>query len=448
MPKTQVSCPNCRQMLVVEIEQLFDLAVDPSAKTRLLTGVANLLRCPYCGYQGTIATPIVYHDPQKELLLTFVPPELGLPRNEQERLIGALINQVINRLPPEKRKGYLLNPQSTLTLQGLVERILEADGITREMIQAQQQKINLLQRLANISDESTLAEIARQEDAQMDGEFFSLLNRLVEVALANNDRESARRLVELQKKLLPLTTYGRQVQEQAKEIEAAIADLRALGKDLSREKVLELLLNAPNETRLSALVGLAHPALDYTFFQMLSERIEQAEPAVKERLLALRAQLLEMTQEINRQVEAHRQAARRLIEGLLAREDATEALIQVLPEIDETFVIELQKMLSEARQNGQLERSTKLQQLVEALQRASTPPEVSLLEAYLDEEDDASRQRFLEQHAEEITPQFLDLLSNILVQVQAGEDRALADHVLAANRQALRFSMQRNLGSA
>jgi hypothetical protein len=229
MPRTQVGCPNCRQPVVAEIDQLFDVNADPSAKSRLLSGSYNLVQCQYCGYQGNLSSPIVYHDADKELLLTFIPPELGLPRNEQERLIGGMINQVINKLPQEKRKGYLLSPQSTLTMQGLIERVLEADGITREMIQAQQQRMNLLQRLASASDDSVRAEIARQEEALMDAEFFGLLNRLLEVAMMGGDRESAQQLSDLQKSLLPLTSYGREIQTQAAEVEAAIKDLQAAG---------------------------------------------------------------------------------------------------------------------------------------------------------------------------------------------------------------------------
>ncbi len=116
MTKTQVSCPNCRQPVVADVDQLFDVNADPSAKQRLLSGSFNLIQCKMCGYQGNLSTILVYHDPEKELLLTFVPPEIGLPRNEQERVIGGLINQVISKLPQEKRKGYLLNPQTTLTI--------------------------------------------------------------------------------------------------------------------------------------------------------------------------------------------------------------------------------------------------------------------------------------------------------------------------------------------
>ena len=99
MPQTQINCPNCKSPIVADVTQLFDAAQDPSLKSRLLSGMANFVQCQVCGYQGALATPIVYHDPEKELLLTFVPAEIGLPRDEQEKLIGGLINQAVNRLP-------------------------------------------------------------------------------------------------------------------------------------------------------------------------------------------------------------------------------------------------------------------------------------------------------------------------------------------------------------
>jgi DNA-directed RNA polymerase subunit RPC12/RpoP len=85
MPQTQIACPRCRQMIAANVEQLFDVTQDPQAKQRLLGGISNMARCPHCGYQGRLATPIVYHDNDKELLLTFFPPELSLPLNEQEK---------------------------------------------------------------------------------------------------------------------------------------------------------------------------------------------------------------------------------------------------------------------------------------------------------------------------------------------------------------------------
>src|SRR5512136_2920498 len=164
MPKTRINCPNCRQPIMADIEQLFDVGQDPTAKQQILAGTFNLASCPNCGFKGMIATPLVYHDPSKELLLTYFPPELGLPVNEQERIIGPLITRVTNSLPQEKRKAYLLQPRAMLTMQTMIERILAADGITKEMIQAQQERMNLLQRLINASDES-IVEATKKDDA-------------------------------------------------------------------------------------------------------------------------------------------------------------------------------------------------------------------------------------------------------------------------------------------
>lgn len=446
MPRTQVSCPNCRQPVVADVQQLFDLNTDRDAKQKLLAGAYNLIQCQSCGYQGNLASLIVYHDPDKELLLTFVPPEIGLPRNEQERMIGSLINQVINSLPQEKRKGYLFNPQSTLTMQGLIERILEADGITREMIQAQQQRINLLQRLASTSDEAARTELAKQEDEMIDAEFFMLLNRLGESALASGDRESARQLVELQRSLLGITSYGKQLKAQSQEIEAALKDLQDLGQNLTREKMLDLVIHAQNETRLNALVSLARPVLDYQFFQLLSERIDKSHGDGRKRLAGLRTHLLELTQEIDRQIETHREQSRELVEAILQAEDIGEAIAQSMPAMDEVFSQEVEDMQKEARSKGDLERSSKLQQILDAIaQAAQAPAEVSLVEDYLDAPDDKARQAFLQEHQDQINEGFMDLLANFALQVGSGGDKQLAEHVMAANRQALRYNMQRNL---
>ena len=110
MPQTRTSCPRCRQPVIADVEQLFDVTSDPEAKQRLLSGAVNTINCQNCGYQGALATPIVYHDADKELLLTYFPPELALPVNEQERMIGPYITQITNKLPPESAKPTCCAP--------------------------------------------------------------------------------------------------------------------------------------------------------------------------------------------------------------------------------------------------------------------------------------------------------------------------------------------------
>ncbi len=231
-------------------------------------------------------------------------------------------------------------------------------------------------------------------------------------------------------------------------MEAALSDLRAAGKDLSREKLLELVKNASSETRLRALVSLARPVMDYVFFQLLSERIDRARGDGRVRLTELRTKLLEMTEEIDRQVELHVQEVRQLIQAILDAEDVGEAMKQSLPAVDEYFAREVEQMLQAARRAGDLEQSSKLQQMIEAIQEASSgPPELALIEEYVDLPNEKERQQFLETHQDEITPDFLNLLANIAMQVQSGEDQAFAERVTVANRQALRFSMRRSMNA-
>lgn len=450
MAKALISCPNCRKPVTADIEQLFDVGVDPSAKQRLLSGAFNQIQCTFCGYQGFYPSVIVYHDPSKELLMTFIPPDLNLPRNEQERVTGAMINQVVNNLPMEKRKGYLFNPQAALTMQGLVERILEADGITREMIQAQQQRLNLIQRLLDASTNETRADMARQEDALIDANFFTLLRQLSEAALMSGDQAVAKELESLQNDILPHTTFGREIQNQTKIVETVIRDLQAAGQNLTREKLLDIAVHAPDDTYLHALVSLTRAGMDYQFFQSLSERIDRARGDGRTRLTEIREKLLEWTREIDQQIEAHVQEVHKLFQAILNAEDVSEAMTQSLPYVDEYFLQELNSNLQDVRGKGDLAKLDKLQKMMAIIQQANQgSPEINLVEELLDVPEDASQKenwrRILDEHASEITPDFLSALASITSQVQDGNDRGLAGRIMELHRFVVRYSMERNL---
>lgn len=446
MPKTRINCPNCRQPIMADIEQLFDVGQDPTTKQKILSGAFNLASCPNCGFRGMIATPLVYHDPNKNLLLTYFPPELGLPINEQERIIGPLITRVTNSLPQEKRKAYLLQPQSMLTMQTMIERILAADGITKEMIQAQQDRMNLLQRLINASDE-TVEEITAKEDALFDSDFFNLLNRLLEASAVNGDQESAKRLGDIQKKLLAKTSFGKQIQEQSKDVEAAIQTLQSAGKSLTREKLLEMVIKAPNETQLSVLASLGRPGMDYEFFSLLSERIDRARADGRDRLIKLRDQLLEMTRAIDKQMEERLMQARKNLATIVQGKDIKETMNQNLPIVDEFFVQAFNEEMESARKAGDLEKISKLKQVEEVVDKASTPPpEVALIQELMEAATtDDELNKKLEMHKTEITPEFMDILSSLLVRAESGEDAELKARMNKVFSSALRITMSANL---
>jgi len=447
MPKTQVSCPNCRQPVIAEIQQLFDAGVDQRAKQMLLSGMYNIIQCSSCGYQGNLASPIVYHDPDKELLLTYIPPEINLPRNEQEKVIGSLINQSINRLPQEKRKAYIFQPQSTLSMQGLVERILESDGITKEMIAAQEKRLQLIQRLITASEESRI-ELAMNEEELIDAEFYGLLNRLYETAALSGDQDGAQEIAGLQKAIMPVTDYGKELLAQNKEAEAAIKSLQDAGDTLTRDKLLDLLINAPNDTHLQVLVSLARSGMDYEFFQLLSQRIDRARGDGRARLINLREQLLEMTEAIDRQAEERRILAKQLLNTIANSPNVEEALRENLPVVDEFFIREVESATVEARKSGNLEQLAALQKIAEVIEKASAPPpEVQFIEQLIQAGDDSQRDQILHENSEKITPEFLGIFANLLAQIDNNEDKELKKQVSDVYDQVLRFSMQANLQS-
>ncbi|HOD03430.1 MAG TPA: CpXC domain-containing protein [Anaerolineaceae bacterium] len=444
MSQTRTACPRCRTPLLAEVEQVVDVAVDPQAKQRLLSGSLNVIECQNCGYSGMLATPLVYHDPEKELLLTYFPPELGLPINEQERVMGPLISQVVNQLPAEKRKAYLLRPQLMLTFETLLNRVLEADGITREMIEDQQKRLNLLRRLLSTTQSETRVEIIKQEEALIDENFFALLGQIGESAVHNNEQQMAQALMMLQQELLENTELGRKLKERAEETQAAIQSLQAASQaGLTREKLLDLIVEAPTETRRAALVGMARSGLDYQFFQILSDRIEAAAGLQREQLTALRDQLLEMTKAIDAEVQTQVQAAEDLLNSLVTAENIEAATEEHLPEFNDFFINVLKAELQAAQQKGDQDRLEKLQRVVMVLQHASARPEMELVEKLVSAGTDEARRTVLQANAEMVTPEFLEILNRLAVQSEAeGQQPEIVAALQAAYRSAMRFSME------
>jgi hypothetical protein len=446
MPRTQIACPNCRQPVVAEVEQLFDVGADPQAKQKLLNGTANAIRCPNCGFQGQIPVPIVYHDPSKELLLTYFPAELNTPVMEQEKQIAPFMNRVVNNLKQEQRKAYLFKPQQMFTYQNLVEKVLEGEGVTKEMLDAQRKRVELLQKMLT-APEASLVEMVTKESATIDSEFFTLLSRMLEAGLGARDEAAVTRLGKIQEALLEHTELGKQIKSQADEIEAARAALEGVGKELTRENLLELLIaTADNETRLNAMASMARPGLDYVFFQQLSEKIDKASGDEKSKLSKLRAALLEITKQIDEQLQARLNVAQRNLETLLSTENPVEVLQQNGAVLDDFFVQVLNQNLSQAAEKKDTARLEKLQKLAQAIQQLVSPGyNPALLEELLEAPSDEARAKVVEAHKDEITPEFVESLSAMMVQLQQSPDKELAEKVRAAYRASLKASMQKGM---
>ena len=448
MARTQTSCPACHQPVVVDIQQVFDMGKDPLAKQKILSNTSNFLHCPSCGYQGMLAVPIIYHDPDKELLFTFFPPDLNTTVNEQEKQIGPLINRILNDLPQEKRKAYLLQPQSMLTFQTMIEKILEADGITKEMLEDQQKRINLLDKLIKTSKEDRLA-IFEQEKGIIDINFFSILSRIVESAVEQGDEKSQKPLLDLQQQLFENTQVGQELFIQAKETETAIQSLQEASKNgLTREKLLEILESAPSETQLSTTASLARSGLDYGFFQLLSEKIDSTqEENEKQKLTQLREKLLQITEEIDKQLQKQMVNAKQFLEKILSTEKIEEELEKNFNSVNDFFIQVLQTELSEARKDANLDRIQKLERIMIVIEKASAPAEgVKLFENLLEFKDKDDLDRLISVNSTKINQGFLDLMNNIANQVQKQDNQPeLLEKVKAVYKAVLRYSMKKQM---
>jgi len=65
--------------MAAEIFQVIDANKEVQLKEILLSGGLNFAQCQNCGFQGQLPVPLVYHDKDKDLLLTSSPYWVLIP---------------------------------------------------------------------------------------------------------------------------------------------------------------------------------------------------------------------------------------------------------------------------------------------------------------------------------------------------------------------------------
>lgn len=417
-----VRCPRCQTTYSAQIVNIVDTRMGPQMKAALLNGYLNRIECPSCGTTAVVNVPLVYHDPDKELLLVLLPSELGLGADQQERLIGGLVQAVMSQVPQEERKGYFLRPQTLLTMRGLVETILEADGVTSEMIEAQNQRVTLLaDMLRVVSDAAELDRLIAEHQGQLDYAFFATLMAAAEEAEVAGDSTSAEQLVALRERLL-------------EEPEVAKRLPQALQPGTTIEEAIEKLLAiSDDEQATTAMVALNRPAFDYAFFQALTAQMEQAwrtrDNTRAEQLSALRARLLKEIEQQDQALQSAQQQDLQLIEEILRSPDRQEAIRQHLAQIDNLFLNTLAAAIQAARQEGNIDRSARLEEIRQAiltLLAEAMPAEIRLVNRLLSLQNADERRAALAESKELLSDDFVELLNGLEEELQSqGRDEAV-----------------------
>jgi hypothetical protein len=400
------------------VEQVIDVRADPGAKGRVLNGAVNVAVCPHCGMGGPLSLPFLYHDPEKELAFVFMPMEAGRTDVERQQAIGKLTSEVMDSLPSEERKGYLLQPQVFFALENLIDKLLEAEGITPEMIEAQRAKTDLLRRMLETeSDEDLEAMIKENEDA-IDDDFFRLLTLNRQVLQSAEQAAGLEKLVALREKVLELTDIGQRIKAQEELIEA----LRA---DPTRETLVDLLIKAADAGTREVLLMFGRPLVDYPFFQALTVRIDAAADAKeKKRLTALRKEVLEVRDRLDEQARVVIEERAELLRDLLISSDPENLARRRFAEFDDAFVNLLASELRDAQETGNENAIKSLQRIWELVMRLSEetlPPVVRLLNRLLSVEE-ADIDKILEANRPLVTEQFVAMLEQAQASMQEDEE--------------------------
>ncbi len=422
------ACPNCRQPVPFQPQQVFDVSLNPAIKDYFLSGQANVLQCPSCGFAGAIGTPVIYHDPEKELFLTHVPVELNLPREEKERVLGALTQAIMRNIPQEGMKAYLFQPTEMLTMKSMIEKVLGADGITPEMIATQQSKMSLVGQLLQ-AEEDTLDLLIQDNQRLIDEEFFALFSQLIQNIAMSGDEEIMTRIGILNDKLINQTEAGRKIGDQQATLEKAAADLEQYGEKLDRAAFLELLANSESEDYVTALISLARPLADYDLFMMLTDRIQAETGEQKEKLERIRDLLMTITQEMDAAAQARGEAMVSLLQMLLEAEDLEAAITQNLQYFNDDFMAVLGQNLAAANEQGNTMLADKLRTVGETLMRIvqqGMPPEIQFVNELLSQESDDEAHMVIRRRIGEFPPEMPDIMEQIAESLDAQGQSAQA----------------------
>ncbi len=415
---TQVTCPNCNNAFTTPLVQIIDAQKNPEAKMRLLAGQLNAIMCPHCGFQGALNAPFVYHDPELELAFVYTPMDMGGTNMDQQKMVGNLTNRLMTDLPPEERKGYLLQPKTFLTQKSLVDAILEHDEETRELVEAQERRAELVDQLRQIDpdDRLALAGFVGQNDEELDEMFFQLLGLMLNMLRSQGQTVDYERLAQHQEYLMAHTTLGQSMQAQEQAI-------KALSENPTRDMLLDQLVDTEDKSVREALVTAGRQLLDYAFFQALTKRIEAAsDDSQREKLIALRKEIQEIRDQVDAMTLAVLDSRAKLLQELLIAENPRDFLLRHLSELDAAFFGVLNTNIRHAYEQGHQDVVEQLQavgDMVNELLNQIAPPEVKFINQLLEAQDEEAVQQLLEQSNELASEQMVAFLERAVKDLEA-----------------------------
>jgi hypothetical protein len=373
----QVACPSCQTPMRVAIVNIIDAEAQPHLKSQLLAGRLNASNCPKCGAPVMLAAPLIYHDGSKQFCFVHIPQQLLASAKgvELERFVGSATNLLMNELPPDAPKGYLLAPKRFLTMQTLVEAVFEGDGITKEMLDAQRKRVDIMSQLLDAMSQGDVAlhAVLQANQADIDEEFTKTLAAFVDASRMSGDPEGIAQLSALQSKM---------------------AQFVGGAATFAYETLITQLLTAGDEATVTQIITANQEIIDYTFFDIVTNRINDAttdgDEALASQLTAMRDQVIEIFQQLQADLEAAYMQAGEVLDAVFAAEDLVAALTAHLPLLNETFDILVDGQRTMAERAGDLAAAERLQTIAELtiqVKADALSPEERVVQALLTAEN-------------------------------------------------------------
>jgi hypothetical protein len=416
-----VACPTCGTRFQTPVEQVLDVRVTPEAKNRMLSGAINVAVCPACGNGGPLNIPFIYHDPENEVALLFLPFGMGNSEVERQKLAGQLTRQLMDALPQEERRGYLFQPETFITMENIVKRVLELEGVTAEDMERSQRQREFLDQFLSAEEEEWPTLVA-ENAALLDENFFGLLQYTMQViAMSGASGDDLGNVEKGYTYLVENTTVGQRLTKRSEVV-------RMFADTPTQAGLLAALIAAPDEETTQMLVQSGLNLMDYTFFQQLVARIEAAEdPEEKERLTQLRRKILETRDKI---MEASEDVAREranLLQKLLNTEDPLKMARSYLSELDDMFALVLRSEMTAARNRGDKPGMEALQRIAAVLNQVTEenmPPEIVLARRLLMATSEEQMQAILQNNQPLLQPAFFQFLDNLAAtSLEQGEEK-------------------------
>lgn len=422
--QTQIQCPQCGTPFPAEVHQIVDAQRTPHLKEMLLGGALNVAQCPSCGMATRLASPLLFHDAEHEMLIVHVPMELGWSMQEQEMQIGRMAKAITDSLPPEQFKAYLLQPKTIMTMPTFMEQVYGTEGITPEMIKRQQDQAQLMQQLVT-GDRLSQISLINEKEELIDQTFFSMLQQQLQMLEQNPAPEANSQfilLTNLQARLFTMTKAGKELEVQ----QAALSKFQLAVKNqggLTYEIFLDhLVANDGNESVQNAIMQMGYQGIQYELFTVLTGRIEAASGDEADMLTDLRDRLLKVYDQLQEQAKEQMEKAGETLSAILAAPSPEQGVQENMGRIDEPFMHFLTAQLEKATQEENQEMMGKLQPIYAMIMSAAEnqlPPEVQLINALVSAENEAQMQEVLGQIPPEAHEQVKQMLGSLLERANA-----------------------------